>query len=129
MRERTTLAEQVRAITTDIQTLERAKCILNGQRTGTHFAKSMVVGGRAQPFLARGAFTKAVLEVLRDAKQPLTVMEVGQAALSRLRLPENAMTKSALNTKVITSTTSHVRKGTLRRVERQGEPLRLEVAR
>ena len=129
MQERTALAEQVRAVTMDIHTLESAKRILDGQRAALRPAKSMATSESAAPALERGAFTRAVLEVLRDARRPLTVMETGQATLARLGLPEDTMTKSTLSKKVITTTTPHVRKGTLRRIDVVGEPLRLEVAR
>ena len=129
MQERTALAEQVRAVTMDIHTLESAKRILDGNRAALRPAKPKATNDSAMPALERGAFTRAVLEVLRDARRPLTVMETGQATLARLGLPEDAMTKSTLSKKVITTTTIHVRKGTLRRVDVVGEPLRLEVAR
>lgn len=129
MQERTALAEQVRIITMDIHTLESAARILDGQRACPRRAKPSASSDSAVPALERGAFTRAVLEVLRDAKRPLTVMETGHFVLERLGLPEDAMTKSKLATKVIATTTSHVRKGILRRIEREDELLRLEVAR
>lgn len=128
MRERTALSEQVRFVTTDIRTLESASRIMDGHRAGLRTSKPRVTIG-TELSMERGAFTVAVLEVLRDAMQPLTVMEVGQAALVRLGLPEEVITRSKLSTKVMTSATIHVRRGTLRRVEREDELLRLEVVR
>ena len=129
MQERTALAEQVRAVTMDIHTLESAKRILDGQRAAMRPGKQKAAVDSAVPALEHGAFTRAVLEVLRDARRPLTVMETGQATLARLGLPDDAMTKSTLSTKVITTTTTYVRKGTLRRIDVNGDPLRQEVAR
>ena len=129
MRERTALSEQVRVIATDIHTLETAARIMDGQRTGVRSVKPRATNESTKLSLERGAFTRGVLEVLRDAGSPLTVMETGQAVLTRLGLPEDAMARSKLSTKVMTAATSHVLKGTLRRIEREGEPFRLEVAR
>lgn len=129
MRERTALADQVRVVTADIHTLESAARIMDGHRTSPRPAKSRATSDSTRLSMERGAFTKAVLEVLRDAKQPLTVMETGQAVLTRLGLPEDAMARSKLSTKVMSAATSYVQKGTLRRVEREGEVHRLEVAR
>lgn len=83
----------------------------------------------APPTLERGAFTKAVLEALREADHPLTAIETGQAALARLGLAADAMSNYSLTVKVWSSTKAHLTRGTLRRVEREGEVLRLEVAR
>ena len=83
----------------------------------------------APPTLERGAFTKAVLEALREADHPLTAIETGQAALARLGLAADAMSNYTLTVKVWSTAKVHIGKGTLRRVEREGDPLRLEVAR
>lgn len=127
--ERGVLTSQIKAIDVDMRTLEGAVLILDGHRTGVRPAKRRAISDSPQPSMERGAFTKAVLEVLRDAAQPLTVMETGQAVLQRLGLPEDAMARSKLSTKVLSAATSYVQKGTLRRVEREGEVHRLEVAR
>ena len=129
MQERTTLAEQVRVITTDIHTLESAARILDGQRLGLAGRKPRVASDGARPALGHGAFTRAVLEVLREAERPMTAFEAGQAALARLGLTEDSMPRQMLSTKVTSTTTNHIRKGTLRRVDSDGEPYRLEVAR
>ena len=129
MRERTALSEQVRVVTADSRTLESAARIMDGRRASLRLSKPRATSDNTQLSLERGALTKAVLEVLRDAAQPLTVMETGQAVLTRLGLPEDAMAKSKLDTKVMSAATSYVQKGTLRRVEREGELHRLEVAR
>ena len=73
--EREMLTGQIKAIDADRRTLEGAMLILNGQHTGIRPAKPRVTSDSTHLFMERGAFTKAVLEVLRDAKQPLTVVE------------------------------------------------------
>ena len=109
--------------------LESAGRILEGHRTVARTAMPKASEDGSVPALARGAFTRAVLETLRDASRPLTATEAGREALTRLGLAADAMPRSMLSSRVGGIATTHVAKGTLRRIERGDEPYCLEVAR
>ncbi len=128
-RERRSLADRIKFIDADIKTLQGAGCILDGQRESVRASIQKALQDSAPPPLERGAFTRAVLEALRDADHPLTAIETGQAAVARLDLAADAMSNYTLTVKVWLTVKAHLGRGTLRRVEREGEPLWLEVAR
>lgn len=126
--ERSTLLQAVRALDADIATLKQAERILNQERGPRPDGKTAKPNG-CLPGIERGAFTRAVLETLRDAGRPMTSGEAGEAALARLGLAADVMTRTALCARVGSIAATHVRKGTLRRIDDGGGPYLIEVAR
>ena len=126
VREKADLTARMRAIDMGIATLKRAAEILSPEAAS---AQPL----RQQPFRkagdGRASLTKAMLEVLREAPAPLTAFEVGTMALARLGGIPAPITRSVLTSRVTTAMSKSLVRGTVRRIEEAGAPLRWCVAR
>ena len=130
--QRTALLDQGRHIEADLATLRRAVDIMDGKPSGyvkpTH-SEPKAKRPYRRTVLAPGDLPRAVLEVLRDAPEPLTTAEVGKLALAHLGLPADTFDGTLLSSRTAKALTASNARRTLRRIEADGEPIRWCVAR
>ena len=129
---RTALLDEVKHIDADVATLRRAMDIMDGKPSGyvkpTH-SEPKAKRPYRRSVLKPGDLSRAVLEVLRDAPEPLTTAEVGKLALAHLRLPADTFDGTSLSSRTAKALTVSNARRTLRRIEADGEPIRWCVAR
>lgn len=127
VRERGDLLSRIKAINADLSTLKRAAEILapDAQRSDDTSKKQLRNANTGK----RDGLTTAMLEVLREAPQPLTAAEVGTLAWERLGNAQDSITRSSLTSRATTMLSKYGQKGTVRRMEVEDGSLRWCVAR
>ena len=117
----------------DIHTLKLALKILNGGSTnaGSEASKGKRVASTQGLPLGTDPleFRRRLLEVLRDAPHPLSTAETTDIALGKMDVTLNGTPRKGVSIAANKVLTRAAKAGTLRRVWREGEPLRWEVSR
>lgn len=127
LRQRAELAAQLKALDADIGTLKRAADILQPVAVCAASRNNEARAGKAgRP---SGSLTTAMLEVLRDAPEPLTAAGIGSLALAHIGEPPAAIGRSALTSRATTALKKYSDRGTVLRIESADGPLRWCIAR
>jgi len=127
VRERSDALSRIKAIDADLSILKRAAEILAhaAQRSGDTSKKQV----RNTTTGKRDGLTMAMLEVLREAPQPLTAAEVGAMAWERLGNAPGTIGRSSLTSRATTMLSRYSQKGTVRRLDVEDGSMRWCVAR
>lgn len=114
----------------DIATLRRSVDILNDKPEQPVVAKGRAPTTLGLPVGVEATrFRPALLEALRDAVSPLSTAETTAIVLDRLGVPESTSPRAKLSVAANKMLTRYAERGILRRIRREGECLRWEVAR